>query len=244
MKNKILFLISVVILWSCSPKIRSTISNSQFKSLDLKSEVIVVDSTTNVAGSTLIGTFKIGDSGFTTDCGYNRVIDDAKIQARKFGGNVIQITELKRPKKWGSTCYRIKGNILRNYDEENFAKLKAVSELGKKSRLPNDANYAKVYIYRPKMMTGSFIGYKVRMDTDSVVCRTRNGEKCELKIYDFGKHTFWAKTESIDSVTIDIQKGKEYFIRCGMNPGVLVSKPYLNQIESHIAIKEFEEMNK
>jgi len=244
MKNKILFLISVVILWSCSPKIRNAISNSQFQPLDLKSEVIVLDSTTNLAGSTLIGTFKIGDSGFTTDCGYNRVVNDAKIQARKFGGNIIQLTELKRPRKWGSTCYRIKGNILRNLDEKTHAKLKSISELNKKSRLPIDADYAKVYLYRPKMVTGNFIGYKVRMDTDSIVCRTRNGEKCELKIYDFGKHTFWAKTESADSVTIDIQKGKEYFIRCAMNPGIIVSKPYLNQIESHIAIKEFEEMDK
>ena len=243
MKNKILFLI-ILFLWSCSPKIRNSISNSQFQPLDSKAEVIVVDSTTNVLGSTLIGTFKIGDSGFTDDCGYNKVIDHAKIQARKFGGNVIQLTEIKRPQKWGSTCYSIKGNILRNFDEENFAQLKAIAELNYKSRLPNDADYAKVYIYRPKMITGNFIGYNVRMDTDSVVCRTRNGEKCELKIYDFGKHTFWAKTESTDSITIDIQKGKEYFIRCAMNPGVIVSRPYLSQIESHIAIKEFEEMNK
>ncbi|PKB43625.1 hypothetical protein AX016_1829 [Cellulophaga sp. RHA19] len=242
-KNGILILLGVIIM-GCSPKIRNTISNSTFKPLDSKSEIIVLDSTESILGSMLIGTFKIGDSGFTSDCGYNKVINDAKAQARKFGGNIIQITELKRPKKWGSTCYRIKGNILRNFDEKVISELKSISKKNNKSRLPKGADYAKVYIYRPKMITGSFIGYKVRMDTDSIVCRARNGEKCELKIYDFGKHTFWAKTESTDSVTIDIKKGKEYFIRCAMNPGFITAKPYLNEIESHIAIEELEKMDK
>lgn len=60
-----------------------------------------MDSVTPLPNSILVGTLKVGDTGFTTDCGYNKIIHDAKIQARKFGGNIVQITELKRPKKGG-----------------------------------------------------------------------------------------------------------------------------------------------
>lgn len=243
MKRYVPIFFLTVFLWSCSPKIRNAISNPAYQPLDTAEEVIVLESTANTIGSLLIGTLKIGDTGFTTDCGYNKVIEDAKEQARKFGGNIIQVTELKRPKKWGSTCYRIEGKILRNTDQETLAKLRAISMGNKESRLPEDADYAKVYIYRPKMITGNLIGYKVRMDTDSVVCRVRNGEKCELKIYDFGKHTFWGQTHAADSVTIDIERGKEYYIRCAMNPGLLIGRPNLNLIENHIAIEEFEEMD-
>jgi hypothetical protein len=212
--------------------------------LDPQKEVLVLDSVTPLPNSILVGTLKVGDTGFTTDCGYNKIINDAKIQARKFGGNIVQIIELKRPKKGGSTCYRIKANILSIKDKETFTKLQMASKKKNETRLPSNADYAKVFLYRPKMFTGNFIGYKVRMDTDSIVCRVRNGEKCEIKIYEFGRHTFWAKTETKDSLVIDIQKGQEYFIRCGMNPGILVGRPDLNQIENHIAIKEFEVMHK
>lgn len=127
-----LFLV-VLILWGCSPKIRNAVTNSIFEKLDENTEVIVLDSVTPVHDSILVGKLKIGDTGFTTDCGYNKIINDAKTQARKFGGNIIQITELKRPIKWESTCYRIKANILRSMDEQVITKLRMVSFKNKES---------------------------------------------------------------------------------------------------------------
>jgi len=242
MKTKFVLLILLTIIIGCSPKIRSSISNSNFTHLDESAEIIILDSAVLPENSQYIGDLKIGDTGFSTDCSYNKVMSDAKAEARKVGGNLIQIIELKEPSTWGSTCYRIKAKIYRNMDTQLLMPLKEDYVNRNRSRLPVDANYASVYIYRPKMMVGSAIGYKVRMDNDSVVCRTRSGEKCEVRITDFGKHTFWAKTESADSLTIDIQKGQEYFIRCAMGIGVFIGRPDLNLVENHVAMKEFEEM--
>ena len=244
MKRNLILLTILSVIISCSPKIRSSITDSSFVALDETTEVIILDNKEVPENSKYIGDLKIGDTGFSTDCSYNKVISDAKIEARKSGGNLIQITELKEPTKWGSTCYRIKAKIYRNLDAQLLKPVVEDYANRNTSRLPLDADYAAVYIYRPKMAVGSAIGYKVRMDTDSVVGRARNGKKFEVRVRDFGKHTFWAKTESADSVTIDVQRGQEYFIRCAMGIGVFVGKPDLNLVENHIAIKEFEEIQK
>lgn len=232
----------LLIFYSCSPKIRSSIANNSFKILKNTEQVIVIQGDKLPENSIFIGNLKIGDSGFTTDCSYKKIIQDAKTEARKSGANIIKISELKDPAKWGSTCYRLKAKIYRNIDSVKLAPFITIYKNRNKSRLPISADYAKVYIYRPRLLIGSLIGYKVRMNNDSVVCRVRNGEKCELTITDFRKHKFWAKIDTKDSVIVDIKKGQEYFIRCSVNPGVFVGRPELNLVENHKATKEFEQM--
>lgn len=57
-----------------------------------------------------IGSISIGDSGFTTKCSYQEVINDAINLARGMGGNVIQITEHKEPNIL-CDCHRIKADV-------------------------------------------------------------------------------------------------------------------------------------
>ena len=59
----------------------------------------------------LVGKSSIGDSGFSTNCNYEVVLQKAKEEARKAGGNAIKITEHKKPDIL-SSCHRIKFNIL------------------------------------------------------------------------------------------------------------------------------------
>jgi len=54
----------------------------------------------------LLGSIKIGDSGFTTKCSYSEVITDATNQAKSMGGNYILIIKHKEPDFW-STCHRL-----------------------------------------------------------------------------------------------------------------------------------------
>ena len=103
-----------------------------------------------------------------------------------------------------------------------------------------DADYAVVYFYRPSNFTGSMIGYKVRMDEDSIIGRVRNGERFKYKITNFGKHEFWAKTESKTSVIIDVKKGQEYYVKCGINFGIAVGKPEMYLVENAIGISEYD----
>ncbi|MBC9795111.1 DUF2846 domain-containing protein [Sinomicrobium weinanense] len=236
-----LLLIGITLV-ACSPKIRSNLANTTFPPLESKDKIIILDESEKVPeNSVLVGDLKIGDSGFSTDCGYTTVIENAKETAKKSGANIIKLTEVKKP-NFGSSCYRIKAKLYRNSGREAMATLTSERTLKNKSRLPEDADYAIIYFYRPKSFQGSAIGYKVRLDDETEIGRVRNGEKFEYKTKDFGKHKFWGKTESQDSVVIDIQKGQEYFVRCGMKMGIGVGKPEMYLIENHVGIKEYEKI--
>ncbi len=241
-KNIILILLISIILQSCSPKIRTQLSSEVTKPLDSETEILIIKQDEKVpVNSKFIGDLKIGDSGFSTDCGYTKVINDAKATAKKSGANLIYLTEVKKP-NFGSTCYRIKAKLYRNLNQELISSFYEKRNIENKSRLPSNAEYAIVYFYRPKNYYGSMIGFKIRMDDEKVIGRVRNGEKFEYKITDFGKHEFWGKTESKTSVIIDIKKGQEYFVRCGINMGIAVGKPELYIVENELGISEYESL--
>ncbi len=61
-------------------------------------------------GAKLLGQIKIGDSGVSVKCSYDKVIADAQSQSRAMGGNIMQITWHKEPDML-STCHRIKADI-------------------------------------------------------------------------------------------------------------------------------------
>ncbi|WP_139063678.1 hypothetical protein [Flagellimonas eckloniae] len=59
-----------------------------------------------------VGTIKIRDTGFSIKCNYEIVLDQAKLEARRLGGNAIKITKHKKPNFW-STCHRLDAIILK-----------------------------------------------------------------------------------------------------------------------------------
>ena len=241
-KTIILTLFITVILHSCSPKIRTHLSTESYKPLDPETEILIVNQNKKVpVDFKFIGELKIGDSGFSTDCGYSKVINDAKDSAKKSGANLIHLTEVKKP-NLGSTCYRIKAKLYRNLIQEVLANLSEKRSFEYQSRLPSDVGYAVIYFYRPKNYTGSFIGFKIRMDDETVIGRVRNGEKFEYKTTDFGEHEFWGKTESKSSVIIDIKKGQEYFVHCGISMGIGVGRPEIYIVENELGILEYESL--
>lgn len=241
-KTIILTLLIAAILQSCSPKIRTHLATESFKPLAAETEILIVNQNEKVpVDFKFVGELKIGDSGFSTDCGYSKVISDAKESAKKSGANLIHLTEVKKP-NLGSSCFRIKAKLYRNLNQEVLADLSEKRSFENQSRLPADADYAVIYFYRPKNYSGSFIGFKIRMDDETVIGRVRNGEKFEYKTTDFGKHEFWGKTESKSAVIIDIKKGREYFVRCGITMGIGVGRPEIYLIENELGISEYKSL--
>lgn len=83
-----------------------------FSALNEQDQIFILDGDETVPdNSQFIGEIKIGDSGFTTECGFNKVLADATATARKAGANIVEIVKLKDPSPFGSSCYRIKANI-------------------------------------------------------------------------------------------------------------------------------------
>ena len=109
---KYLFLIFILAaglsLSSCSPQLSTKIINDNYRNSIPSNEAVVVYTILmdEPEDALLIGSIDIGDSGFTVNCGRERIMELAKEEARKMGANAVKITSFKEP-DLESSCYRV-----------------------------------------------------------------------------------------------------------------------------------------
>ncbi len=239
--KKIFVLPALLFITSCATSVSTKLANNQFSALSPQDQIFVLEENETLpANSQFVGDIKIGDSGFTTDCGYNKVMADATATARNAGANILKVVTMKDPSAFGSTCYRLKAKIYRNLDSELLAGLQKRENFKNKSRIPEGSNYALIHFYRPSMATGDLIGFKVKTGNDSIIGSLRNGKKFTYKTTEFGDQTFYAVLETKEEIKINVEKGKEYFVRGGMNMGIVLARPDLNIMDANLGLKEFE----
>lgn len=236
MKKIHVLLVGILLLCiSCSPIVTTKISK-QYSPISYKEDIVVLSLKDAVpVKAEELGVVKIGDSGFTTDCGYDVVIAIAKLEARKAGGNLIKIIEHTPPSIFGSSCHRITVKI---FKAENLSELVKTEE----DTVLMNANYAVLNVYRYNGY-GALMGYDLYLG-DSVICRVKNNFKESIKIYKDGLNMLWARTESKEEVPINIKFGKTYYVRCGINMGVLVGRPKLEMVDKATARVELELIKK
>lgn len=233
--KQLTLIILLIALSSCAPKITSSLLKS-YAPLNYKQEVYVIDiDQIQPKSSELLGEIKVGDSGFSTNCSYAVVVDQAKLKAREAGGNAIKITWHKPPSVMGSSCHRIKANILRI---ENIESLELEE---KEEELLQDVDYAILNIYRYSG-AGALVGYDLHLG-DSTICRVKNNFKTTLHVTKEGLNTIWAKTESKAEVPIDIELGRTYYLNCGLRMGIMIGKPTLELVNFNLGKDEFESFN-
>jgi hypothetical protein len=105
--TKLLFLITVIGLTSCSPKISSNFTNPQ-PELSIDEKIALLDIEHKLPEKvSKIGELRFQDSGFSTDCSFNSLMTQARIEARKNGANIVKVIDKKKPDLW-SSCYRLK----------------------------------------------------------------------------------------------------------------------------------------
>lgn len=116
MKILLYSFILTTFIFSCSPKMGSSISNKQ--PVLINNEYVLVLQKEDIFNNDgiEIGNIKSGDNGFSSNCSYYEVIDKLKQIARENGANLIKITEHKSADQW-STCERLKAKI---YKVPNF----------------------------------------------------------------------------------------------------------------------------
>ena len=190
----------------------------------------------------MFGMLKFRDSGFTTDCGYNTVVDQAKTEARKAGGNVVKLTEVKKPSALGSTCYRIEANILyipniSDYNHQSRLEQDAIT----RSKFPENPNYALLYVYRRASANGALLNYTIHLDGKPLF-KIYNNSKQVIKIYEEGKHKVRASLETEEIKEVDIKFGEEYFLECSVNSGVFIGRPELNFVDKKVGREEYEKI--
>ena len=233
MKNphRLLWLFAIIFLYSCNPKVSTKLTRS-LPPLDFRQDVLVfgLDQAEPENAETL-GTVKVGDAGFTTMCTYEIVIDKAKLEARKVGGNAIKIIKHSPPSGFGSSCHSITAKILKVEDFENY-----ISD--EKETVIPDIDFAILNVYRYGG-SGAMVNYDLYLG-DSVICRVKNNFKTTLHITKDGLNSLWAKTEAKSEVPIDVKMGHTYYLRCGIKIGALVGRPDLELVNNKTGKLEFE----
>jgi len=237
MKIKLLLITgTILLLTSCSATLTSSMVKT-YPPLHYQEDVIVFNLSEPVPpNAEKLGTIKTGDSGFSTNCNYATVVDMAKTEARKVGGNAIKITQHKRP-DFLSSCHRINADVLRVDSTGNYV---ATPEPVDSAML--EAGYAIINVYRPSG-AGFLVGYNLYLG-DSIICRVRDNFCRSIKIYKDGYNILWAKTEAKAEVPIKVEFGKTYYIRCGIDMGAFVGRPNLEIVDFSTGKAEFTAIEK
>ena len=110
MKRLLYFIFLTMFIYSCSPKIGSTITSKQQPLSDSNFVLVLQEQDDFNNDGIEIGIIKSGDNGLSTNCTYFEVIDKLKQLTRQNGANVIKITEHKKPDRW-SSCERLTAKI-------------------------------------------------------------------------------------------------------------------------------------
>lgn len=229
--NAAVFAVLMVLMIACAPKVRTNLTQ-KYPSLDFDEEVVLLELADPVPPKAeLVGTIKIGDSGMSSKCNYSQVVERAKEEARKAGGNVVKISEHKTP-DFVSSCHRIKVEILR-LDPTELKSIKAIDD-----EIDPSVDYATLYVYR-NGGAGALISYNLNLG-DSLLCRVTNRFKQEIRISKEGPVELWAKTEAKASLPLDIKKGKTYYIRCSVSMGIMVGHPSLEKMGKQAGKREYE----
>jgi len=106
---RFIIIILLFLNFSCNPSIR-------IKRIDVKKaksdncEIYISDTKNSNYFYKKIAEITVGDTGFTTDCGENKIFELIKINACKLGGDAFLIKKYKVP-DFSSTCYRVKGYV-------------------------------------------------------------------------------------------------------------------------------------
>jgi hypothetical protein len=226
----------LALLSACSTKVSTSIYSS-YPILDYKQEVLVIPLDQSAPDKVeVLGQVKINDSGFSTKCGYKYVINRAKLEARKVGGNAIKIVGHKLPSPMGSACHRITANILKIDDDVPYQQPEAVFDSAMRR-----AGYAILHIYRNTNL-GVLLNYDLHLG-DTVICRVKNGWSKTIRVEKDGYNKLWARTVSKSEIPIKIEYGREYYVRCGVTWGVFVGNPSLELVDNKTGKAEYDELN-
>lgn len=230
-KHKLFLFGFLIFQISCSPVVTTNISKT-YPTLNYKDEVLVISKDDVEPESyEFLGFVTVGEDGGSENCTFDIVVNLARLEARKVGGNAIRIMRHNPPKPFNSQCHVIKADILKIEDINSY------KEFHQKNNSDMDTTSAVLHIYR-NSLTGRLLNYDLYLG-DLKLARVRNNWKETVKVERFGNQTLWAQTEIRKEVPIYIEKGKEYYIRCGVSMGAMTGRPEIEVIDNSIGRIEY-----
>ena len=96
----------------CSPSVYTSIQKSYPARIE-GSTVLVYDMADSLPEpAEILGSVTVKDSGFSVNCNYAKVMQRAKDETNKIGGNGLHLFWHKEPSALGSSCHRIAAHML------------------------------------------------------------------------------------------------------------------------------------
>ncbi|KAF0232761.1 MAG: hypothetical protein FD177_2243 [Desulfovibrionaceae bacterium] len=77
-----------------------------------------------------------------------------------------------------------------------------------------------IHVYRPQSAAGLGVYFDVYADSNKV-CNLKDGEYCSVKV-EPGEIEVWSKFMTKGSLTLDVEAGREYFVRATVTKGFLL----------------------
>ncbi|MDC9723997.1 MAG: DUF2846 domain-containing protein [Urechidicola sp.] len=97
-----------------------------------------------------------------------------------------------------------------------------------------------VIFYRSKKFSGSAIKFTVK-DNRGEYGQLTNGSIIYITV-EPGSNTFWSQVISSDSITIDVEEGKTYYVKGTTKMGAVAGRPKFNLVDEKKALKEIKKL--
>jgi len=117
--KRILITLIAISVFSCSPKLRSSLTTELPKILEGELVVVLDVFDDQIITEEKIGEIKATDNGFSDNCSYYENIKNLKNLARKSGANLVKLTKHKPSDKW-SSCHRLWADIYKVDDVRKY----------------------------------------------------------------------------------------------------------------------------
>lgn len=198
------FLLLIIVFGACTPKITNNIINSNVEELSQNETIYVFDLNEDIPeNAILIGNTKIDGRGLPENCTYEKVIYQAKQEAKNSNANIVKLTKLKSP-NFIKSCYGIEADL---YQMDSIIEF---------SNLPDTANYSLIHFIRPDSYFGGLVNFNIRDDQGKMIVKLKNNSKFTHKVTSFGMNVFWVPNVGDTSIEINVVKGQEYYVNCKM----------------------------
>lgn len=186
-------------------------------------------------GAEKVGRIAVIDKGFKINCGYDRTMEQAEEKARKLGGNVIKMTDLKAPDAW-STCYRLRADVYKMPDVPGYwARQAFLFDSVASSQRLDTVSYAGLFIYTNGPVTKKKYEVRVR---DTTTAELADFDRYRLKIKP-GACTVSINKNPDMTVRFMVEPGKVYFVRFSENKYTYGGKPILQLVSPWVGFHEY-----
>ena len=99
---------------------------------------------------------------------------------------------------------------------------------------------ALVVFYRSKKFSGGAIKFTVK-DNRGEYGQLTNGSVIYVSV-EPGTNTFWSQVISSDSITIEVEEGKIYYVKGTVKMGAIAGRPKFNLVNESKALKELKKL--